>query len=852
MPPRSYRLAPTPVTGYPIDGKWSVVMPPTSAATNIHGNPSIEKDTTGYTAIGGSIARVITKQRRGAYSLQVTPGAGLNDGVFYGTIITALGQPYPWSFDFWGDAGRVYKAYWGTTLGAQLSAAVTITAKGRWQRIQVPWIENANPSASRRLYVVKTNSTNVRPFYLDGMLVLSGGGDFEEWRYFDGDSQGFIPGQTDFYWNGTPHGSTSTMKANSRAGGRIIPLARYGFTLLAMFGLGMSTPNNIAVPLALPGGEQYQRTLSPATDFTLAGFVTGKGNLDLRSKQRSLAGLLDVRRQPVTQNLLLQYEPTDECGEVNGERVEVKCSFAGGLEGQWDNHYQENLALKFRVHLPYVANVAGTAGAQLDVADAFTAGYIVRRSPDGIWGPLSTAGLGNTVTALLPLPDGRWLIGGTFLNAGGDANADFLVYYDPVSNSFTAVNATPLNNAVTSLLLLPDGNVAVGGVFANAGGDANADALCLLTVATGVYSSFNATPLNNLVNALELLPTGDIAVGGQFTNFGPYLVKLTRSTGAFSAFSGTALSDYVSALEVTTWGDLYIGGNFQNVGGFAEQDYLTMLRSPYTSFSRLTGNTALSAAVSVIKQLSDGSLLIGGTFVDVNGDTTWDYLLRSIQAPGSGSTIPLIWSKPFSSISNNVASIAEAQPGVNLVGGTFASVAGIALFDGVFQYSGTTLIPLDLDLPGAVTVQVIAGRPSGEVIMGILTTGTAYTSGTTTITNTGTAPAKPIIVIKHPTTAALNAPLYSIRNLTTGKVISFNLSLLLGETLTIDLAAGKITSDLRGNMLSTVLPGSNFDSFFLVPGPNTINIFSSLSAGSLPSAYIYFTPTLAGVTDAVP
>lgn len=847
---RTFRSTPQQPTGYPQRARWRVVMPPTAAVVNIVSNPSIETGTTGYTAVGGTVAQSIAKQRRGAYSLLVTPGAGVNDGFYFGTV-SVTAKPYPWLFDFWGEAGRAYKAYWATTAAAQLGPAVSFVGLGRWQRINVP--NNETATASRRLYVVKDNSANVRPFYIDGMCVPDAG-DVEDWLYFDGSTQGFVAGQVDFYWNGTPHGSTSTMRPNSRAGGRLYDLARYGFVLQMMTGLGMGTPNNIAVPLALPGGEQYERTLAPASDFSLVGYVQSNGAdgvADLREKQRALKNLLDVRQQPKTQNLLLEYAPLSNCGDVDGPVSMVKCSFAGGLEGTWDSDYQENLQLRFRVHLPYIAMAGGTVGAALDVRDSFTAGYVARRSVEGIWGALNTSGVNGAVTAALPMAAGRWLVGGSFTNAGGDANADYLAYYDPTTDTLSAVNATPLNDAVNALLQLPNGNVLVGGKFTNIV-SANGDYLLLLTVSTGAFSVLNATPLNNVVNALALLPTGNVAVGGAFTNAGrPYLCLLTISTGAYSAFTVATLNGQVNALEVTTWGMLYIGGQFTDAGGYALNDYLTILQPPsYSAFAQLVGFTALGNYIYSIQQMADGSVLMGGDFLNVNGDSTWDYFVQSIQGPGSGVLVPLIWSKPFSNINGPIYAITETSPGTRLVGGSFSSVASVALFDALFQYSGSTLTPLDVDLPGTPIVQALAGRPTGELIAGFTTTGTAYTSGTTTVTNTGSAPVKPVIVIKHPTTATLTAPLYSIRNLTTGKVISFNLTLLIGETLTIDLAANSITSDLRGNLISTVLPGSSVDSFYLVKGPNVINIFSSLASGSLPSAYIYWTPALAGVTDA--
>lgn len=849
---REYRSPAPVVTGYKQDAAWYAVAPPTVAIVNIVANPSIETNTTGYTAVGGTVAQSIVRQRRGAYSLLVTPTAGVNDGVYYGTVTTAANKNYPWSFDIWANAGYKYKAYWATTGGVLVGSEVKFVGRGRWIRVQVPYYETA--ATTRRLYIIKDNQTNVRPFYVDGMLIPSGAEDLEEWRYFDGSTLGFIPNQVDFYWNGTPNGSTSTMRPNSRAGGRIIPLARYGVTVLAMLGLGMKTPTNVSLPLALPGGASYQRTLSPANDFSLAATVTATGQQDLRSKQVALKALFDVRQQPVTQPLILQYEPLDECGDASGERTEVVCSFAGGLEGQWDNHYQENVNLKFTNFLPWMAVSYGQAAATLDVRDQFTAGYVARRSVDGIWSALQTSGLNSTVRAILPMPDGRWLLGGAFTDAGGAGDADNLAYYDPATDTLSAVNATPLAGEVDALLLLPDGNVLVGGVFQNAV-TASGDFLIKLTVSTGVFSVLNATPLNNAVTSLALLLDGNVAVGGLFTDATrPYLCKLTISTGAYSSFLAGVLNGVVLSLATAPSGILYIGGAFTDAGGFTLNDKLALLPSPYTALREWTGNTALNGSVYTILPASDGSVLIGGQFTDVNGDTTWDFYLRSIQAPpgGSSSPIPLIWTRPFRDISAAVYSIAEPRPGTIVVGGGFTSVNGVALFDGMFQYSGATLLPIDLDLPGTAIVYALGSRLNGELIAGIDQTGTSSTSGTATVTNPGTAPSKPVIVINLPTTATLIAPLYSIRSLTTGKVISFSLSLLIGETLTIDLTTNSVTSDLRGNLISTVLPGSNVDSFYLVPGPNIINIFSSLASGSLPTAYIYWTPAYSGVADAGP
>lgn len=861
-PMSPHAVIPAPLSGYGLPGRWSVVVPADVDITQIVSNPSVETNTTGYTAVGGSIARSTEKQYAGAYSLKVTPTAGTGDGVFYGTVATTTLLRYPWSFAFYGGApGAGYKAYWATTGGVQLGTAVKFRGAARWQRIQVPWEETT--TTTRRLYVVKDGHARVNPFYVDAMLVPNPAEGVDVWRYFDGDTAGFVPNFAQFYWTGTPHGSTSVMRANTRAGGRVIPLSTYGFTLIAMLSLGLPTPNNISIPLALPGGEAYQRTLSPAHEFVLSGALQAQSLLELQRKHAALTGALDVRRQPIQQPLILQYEPLDDCGNVMGNPVEIVCSFNGGLEGQRDNSFSENVGLRFQVHLPYVGGAASTEGSGLDVRDDLAdADFVVRRDANGIWSDLST-GLSATVFCALWMPDGRILVGGDFTNAGGDANADRLAYYDPVADTFSAINATPIpNGSVLSLLLLPDGNVLVGGSFVSIGGDAAKSNLVKLTVATGAYSALGSTP-SAQVRALALLPDNTVAVGGDFINLGSangdFLARYDWVANTFSAFTATPLvSANVNALIVDQNAILWVGGDFDDAGGVTGQNQLTALQGPlYDAFSLIapTGDP-LSAEVLSLAVMSNGSLLVGGSFTNIGGDTSWDFLFMGVPTPLLGfgvNAVALLRNKLFSDIGvGDVNTVAEIAPGVGAVGGDFTTVAGLTLLDRMFQFTGTTPSAFDVDLPGSPRINVIASRPNGEIIVGFTTSGTGYTSGTTTVTNTGSADAFPVITISYSSAATVVAPFYSIRNLTTGQVISFNLSLLPGEVLTIDLRPGikTVTSSIRGNLNGAVLPGGNLATFKLSPGDNRLNIFIDIASAANASADAWWKPAFNNLGDA--
>src|ERR1041385_4662138 len=77
-------------SGYELPPWFSVIL--ARGCTNNIANPSLETNDTGYTAVGGTFARTAEWQSHGAISGKVTPGAGVNDGFFYGPFTTAVGQ----------------------------------------------------------------------------------------------------------------------------------------------------------------------------------------------------------------------------------------------------------------------------------------------------------------------------------------------------------------------------------------------------------------------------------------------------------------------------------------------------------------------------------------------------------------------------------------------------------------------------------------------------------------------------------------------------------------------------------------------------------------------------------------
>lgn len=123
------------VTGYELNpalGYFSVVLP--LERTNLFTNPSFEYATTGAVVVSGStLTRTTTEQRRGAYALQITPGAATDSGMYVALALSA-NTWYSFSLDVKTYGGRALKMVVTDTTGAAIIATKTFTAKGYWER----------------------------------------------------------------------------------------------------------------------------------------------------------------------------------------------------------------------------------------------------------------------------------------------------------------------------------------------------------------------------------------------------------------------------------------------------------------------------------------------------------------------------------------------------------------------------------------------------------------------------------------------------------------------------------------------------------------------------------------------
>lgn len=321
---------------------------------------------------------------------------------------------------------------------------------------------------------------------------------------------------------------------------------------------------------------------------------------------------------------------------------------------------------------------------------------------------------------------GELYVGGSFTDAAGIADADYIARFDgtswqALSGPSGGLQAT-FSSRVSTIQFDAAGNLFAGGQFVNAGGIAAADYLAKWDGTT--WSSVSDTPLNGRVNSIAISAENYLYVGGAFTGAGGvsganYIAFLVERN--WNKCGTSTLNNVVTAVRLSNNGNLYIGGNFTDVAGVSTADYVAMLRS--SDWEAIGSGLPDPSYTSVVLALDDTSatdkLFVGGYFwggvklqaLSSFDGSTWSRvdlgfssyvtslefipkygLFVGIAGPtdnafgrGFGILVDNDWygvgdnlnngSGTSSATSNTVNAIAVTQAGKIYIGGSFASIA---------------------------------------------------------------------------------------------------------------------------------------------------------------------------------
>jgi uncharacterized delta-60 repeat protein len=285
--------------------------------------------------------------------------------------------------------------------------------------------------------------------------------------------------------------------------------------------------------------------------------------------------------------------------------------------------------------------------------------------------PTITGSVDGTITGAVLIPyqlqDGSWRLRGSI------PQANLSVFYANISPG--------LQSTVSALAIQSDGSILAGGAFFAFKGNLRVKLVRFGsdgTEDTAFYTNLGTGFTVGDVLFIAVQSDGKILVGGTFTILNGItrnrLVRLNSDGTVDTAFYtnlGTAFGGTVSAVAVQSDGKILVGGNFTTLNGIT-RNYLVRLNSDGTEDTAFYTNlgTGFNNSVETLAVQSDGKILVGGTFQNLNG------ILRNrfVRLNSDGTVDTAFYTNLGAGFNQNVITCALQSDGKILVGGLFTGL----------------------------------------------------------------------------------------------------------------------------------------------------------------------------------
>lgn len=195
--------------------------------------------------------------------------------------------------------------------------------------------------------------------------------------------------------------------------------------------------------------------------------------------------------------------------------------------------------------------------------------------------------------------------GGNFTAAGG-VSCNRIAAYDPATQSWSSFGSG-MNDSVQALAVLPNGDLVAAGMFTTAGGVAAAR--------IARWNGSNWAPLGSGISGfsvagLAVLPNGALVAAGNFSHAGGVWVEhVAQWNGATWAAFGAGLDDVATDVAALPNGDIVVGGQFTTAGGVAAS---RLARWNGTTWSPLGAGSAFG--VVRVLAMPNGDVVAAGAF----------------------------------------------------------------------------------------------------------------------------------------------------------------------------------------------------------------------------------------------
>lgn len=588
--------------------------------------------------------------------------------------------------------------------------------------------------------------------------------------------------------------------------------------VVGISGAGMPPIENIYTSYGLGDGALYQRASVQPRLVTVLIDAVGTSWVGLHNLRAKLIEAVNPHEAtPIT----LKYS-------AGGSKPDLylDCYYDSGLEGGVTEGFMEKgMALRLLATDPYWYEDTETTGDLAHIQTVTDVSGVVWREADGTINNMDE-GVGaagaRSVTAITELDDAIQVYGGfaqvgstplAVLSGGEWDGADWADLAAPWATLADYVSGGTFTTQATQ----GPGYIYVSGLYEGSG-----------ATVYGVWSYDGTTwswiETADYAYAIAVAPDGVL-----YAYFDATLYYYDTGTSAWvSVGAGTGL---VYALAFAGDGTIYAGGTLTVIGGVAVSKV-----AKYTGGSWVALGDGLDDTVQALAIGPEGTVYAGGDF------------------DNSGS-VPMAKVAKWNGVS--WGALGDGFDG--LVWGLHINDDGELIAAGIFDSTGSKSLPSQvatwhdnmwLDMGSGYASDAMTGgvyvayEGTDGLYLGGQFYGTWTAAGTTSVTNAGTARAYPVITLAGP------GALYYIINWTTDQRLYFDLTLLEGETLTIDLRPGikTITSNFRGNCLPFLVSGNLID-WYLAPGTNDIGVWIDDATAD---ADISFEPRYWSADGAVP
>ncbi|MDQ3076036.1 MAG: Ig-like domain-containing protein [bacterium] len=322
--------------------------------------------------------------------------------------------------------------------------------------------------------------------------------------------------------------------------------------------------------------------------------------------------------------------------------------------------------------------------AILCVVLVFSGPFLLRADPtDGtedaaFYTNLGT-GFNGVVKSLALQSDGGILVGGDYSELNGNSR-NRLVRLNSNGTEDTAFYTnlgTGFNRNVNSLVLQSDGDILVGGLFDDMNSNSRASLVRLNsdgTEDTAFYTNLG-TGFNSAVQDIALQSDGDILVAGDYTsvnsNTRNYLMRLNSDGTEDTAFYtnlGTGFNASIYDVAIQSDGDILVVGDYTEFNGNS-RNKLVRLNSDGTEDTALYTNlgTGFNASIYDVAIQSDGDILVGGDYSELNGNTR----NRLVRLNSNGTEDTAFYTNLGTGFNRPVYSFALQTDGDIIVGGLY-------------------------------------------------------------------------------------------------------------------------------------------------------------------------------------